>query len=42
VIQRTLLFEVAVFAAAFLLIFLLPGVSGRALERRAEEAPAAA
>jgi EmrB/QacA subfamily drug resistance transporter len=38
--QRTLLFEVAVFLACFLLVFLLPGVRGPARERAAE-APAA-
>jgi EmrB/QacA subfamily drug resistance transporter len=41
-IQRTLLFEVAVFLASFLLIFLLPGVRGPALERQAASAQAAA
>jgi EmrB/QacA subfamily drug resistance transporter len=38
--QRTLLFEVAVFLACFLLVFLLPGVRGPAREQAAE-APAA-
>jgi EmrB/QacA subfamily drug resistance transporter len=38
--QRTLLFEVAVFLACFLLVFLLPGARGEAREQAAE-APAA-
>jgi EmrB/QacA subfamily drug resistance transporter len=38
--QRTLLFEVAVFLACFLLVFLLPGARGPA-RARAAEAPAA-
>ncbi len=41
VLQRTLLFEVAVFLTCFLLVFLLPGAPGRAREQRAE-APVAA
>jgi EmrB/QacA subfamily drug resistance transporter len=36
VLERTLLFEVAVFLSCFLLVFLLPGAPGRAQERRAE------
>jgi EmrB/QacA subfamily drug resistance transporter len=39
VIQRTLLFEVAVFVAAFLLIFLLPAPPGHVMEHP-EQAPA--
>jgi hypothetical protein len=41
-IQRTLLFEVAVFLLCLLLILLLPAVSGRALAQRPDQAPAAA
>jgi EmrB/QacA subfamily drug resistance transporter len=41
VLQRTLLFEVAVFLACFLLVFLLPPTRGRALEPAAD-APAVA
>jgi EmrB/QacA subfamily drug resistance transporter len=36
VLERTLLFEVAVFLSCFLLVFLLPGARGRAQEQRAE------
>jgi MFS family permease len=41
-IQRTLLFEVAVFLLTFLLVLMLPRVGGEAVAARAEEAPAAA
>jgi len=41
VLQRTLLFEVAVFLTCFLLVFLLPPTRGRTLEA-AVEAPAVA
>ncbi|HEX6678701.1 MAG TPA: MFS transporter [Actinomycetes bacterium] len=41
VLERTLLFEVAVFGACFLLVFLLPPTRGRAFQQAAE-APAAA
>jgi EmrB/QacA subfamily drug resistance transporter len=40
VLERTLLFEVAVFLACFLLVFLLPSERGRAREQTAEVAAA--
>ena len=40
-VERTLLFEVAVFLACFLLTFLLPGARGPAREPAAEAAAAA-
>jgi hypothetical protein len=40
VFERTLLFEVAVFLACFLLVFLLPPTHGRAAERARAAVPA--